>query len=141
MSASIAEIELVRSVDPDARIAFMHPVKSRSAITKAYFDHGVRTFSLDCEDELQKILDATGGATDLNLLVRMAVSADGAAYSLSGKFGVSPDQAPALLLSVRQAVKDGLMGVSLPRRVRSACARPPIRPPWPRSVAPSAEPA
>ena len=121
-AASIAEIELVRSVDPDARIAFMHPVKSRSAITRAYFDHGVRTFSLDCEDELQKILDATGGASDLNLLVRMAVSADGAAYSLSGKFGVSTDQAPALLLATRRAVRDGLMGVCF--HVGSQCMRP-----------------
>ena len=47
--ASLAEIELVRSVSADARLAFMHPVKSRGAITKAYFDHGVRTFSLGWE--------------------------------------------------------------------------------------------
>lgn len=120
--ASLAEVELVRSVIPDARLAFMHPVKSRSAITRAYFDHGVRTFSLDSHDELQKILDATGGAKDLNLIVRMAVSADGAAYTLSGKFGVSPDQAPGLLLAVRQAVVDGLMGVSF--HVGSQCMRP-----------------
>lgn len=120
--ASLAEIELVRSVSADARLAFMHPVKSRSAITRAYFDHGVRTFSLDCVEELDKILDATGGADDLNLIVRMAVSADGAAYTLSGKFGVSPDQAPALLLATRQAVKDGLMGVSF--HVGSQCMRP-----------------
>lgn len=121
-AASVAEIELVRSVDPEARIAFMHPVKSRAAITRAYFDHGVRTFSLDCQEELAKILDATGNAADLNLVVRMGVSADGAAYSLSGKFGVSPDQAPALLLATRQAVKDGLMGVSF--HVGSQCMRP-----------------
>jgi ornithine decarboxylase len=121
-AASIAEIELVRSVLPEARIAFMHPVKSRSAITRAYFDHGVRTFSLDCVEELNKILDATGGADDLNLIVRMAVSADGAAYTLSGKFGVSPDQAPALLLATRQAVRNGLMGVSF--HVGSQCMRP-----------------
>ena len=120
--ASIAEIELVRSVSHDVRLAFMHPVKSRSAIAKAYFDHGVRTFSLDCVEELNKILDATGGADDLNLIVRMAVSADGAAYTLSGKFGVSSDQAPALLLATRQAVKDGLMGVSF--HVGSQCMRP-----------------
>ena len=120
--ASMAEIELVRSVSPDARLAFMHPVKSRSVITRAYFDHGVRTFALDSHEELQKILDATGGAKDLNLMVRMAVSADGAAYTLSGKFGVSPDQAPALLLATRQAVKDGLMGVSF--HVGSQCMRP-----------------
>src|SRR5690606_6440761 len=54
--ASMAEIELVRSVSPDARLAFMHPVKSRSVITRAYFDHGVRTFALDSHEELQKIL-------------------------------------------------------------------------------------
>lgn len=120
--ASLAEIELVRSVSADARLAFMHPVKSRLAITRAYFDHGVRTFSLDCVEELDKILDATGGADDLNLIVRMAVSADGAAYTLSGKFGVSPDQAPALLLATRQAVVDGLMGVSF--HVGSQCMRP-----------------
>ena len=120
--ASLAEIELVRSVSADARLAFMHPVKSRSAITRAYFDHGVRTFSLDCVEELNKILDATGGADDLNLIVRMAVSADGAAYTLSGKFGVSADQAPALLMATRQAVKEGLMGVSF--HVGSQCMRP-----------------
>ena len=53
----------------------MHPVKSRSAITKAYFDYGVRTFALDCTDELTKILDATGGAGTPKLVGRLAVSA------------------------------------------------------------------
>lgn len=120
--ASLNEVELVRSVSPNARLVFMHPVKSRAAITKAYFDHGVRTFSLDCHEELEKILDATGQASDLNLIVRMAVSADGAQYTLSGKFGVSPDQAPSLLLATRQAVVDGLMGVSF--HVGSQCMRP-----------------
>src|SRR3990167_9432877 len=120
--ASLNEVELVRSVSPDARLAFMHPVKSRAAITKAYFDHGVRTFSLDCHEERGKKLAATGQASDLNLIVRMAVSADGAQYTLSGKFGVSPDQAPSLLLATRQAVVDGLMGVSF--HVGSQCMRP-----------------
>ena len=86
--ASVPEIELVRSIAPEARLAFMHPVKSRAAISAAYFDHGVKTFALDTHEELEKILDATGGAKDLNLIVRTAVNADGAAYTLSGKFGV-----------------------------------------------------
>lgn len=120
--ASLAEIELVRSVSADVRLAFMHPVKGRGAITRAYFDHGVRTFALDSHDELRKILDATGGAKDLNLIVRMAVSADGAAYTLSGKFGVAAHEAPSLLLAVRQATVDGLMGVSF--HVGSQCMRP-----------------
>ncbi len=119
--ASLPEIELVRSVAPEARLAFMHPVKSRAAITRAYFDHGVRTFALDTHEELQKILDATGGARDLNLIVRLAVSSEGAAYSLSGKFGVSQDMAPALLLAARRATQE-LMGVAF--HVGSQCMRP-----------------
>ena len=64
--ASLAEIELVRSVSRDARLAFMHPVKSRGAIRAAYADHGVRTFVLDSHDELNKILEATGRADELD---------------------------------------------------------------------------
>ena len=37
----------------------MHPVKAEEAIAEAYFDHGVRTFSLDTLDELDKIVRAT----------------------------------------------------------------------------------
>ncbi len=119
--ASIAEIELVARHAPGARMAFMHPVKSRAAISAAYFDHGVKTFSFDTHEELEKIIDATGGAKDLNLIVRMGVSADGAAYSLSGKFGVDSHQAPALMLAARRATQE-LMGVSF--HVGSQCMRP-----------------
>ena len=119
--ASIPEIELVAQHAPGARMAFMHPVKSRAAITRAYFEFGVKTFSLDTHEELEKILDATGGANDLNLIVRMAVSAEGAQYSLSGKFGIDADRAPALLLAARRATS-GLMGVSF--HVGSQCMRP-----------------
>jgi ornithine decarboxylase len=119
--ASIPEIELVRSVAPAARLAFMHPVKSRRAISEAYFEHGVRTFALDTHEELAKIIDATGQAKDLNLIVRLGVQADGAAYSLSGKFGVDQFEAPALLLATRRAT-DELMGVSF--HVGSQCMRP-----------------
>ena len=119
--ASIPEIELVSAFAPGARMAFMHPVKSRRAIAQAYSDHGVRTFAFDTHEELAKILDATGGAKDLNLMVRLAVQAEGAAYSLSGKFGVELHDAPALLLAARRATQE-LMGVSF--HVGSQCMRP-----------------
>lgn len=119
--ASIPEIELVATHAPGSRMAFMHPVKSRKAIAQAYFDHGVRTFSLDTHEELQKILEATGGADDLSLMVRLAVQAEGAAYSLSGKFGVDVHDAPALLLAARRATQDR-MGVAF--HVGSQCMRP-----------------
>ena len=119
--ASIPEIELVQTYAPGSKLAFMHPVKSRAAISAAYFDHGVRTFSFDCQEELSKILDATGQARDLNLIVRLAASSIGAAYPLSGKFGVEPEAAGPLLLAARRATQD-LMGVSF--HVGSQCMRP-----------------
>ena len=119
--ASIPEIELVAEKAPGARMAFMHPVKSRAAITAAYFDYGVRTFAFDALEELEKIREATDGAKDLNLFVRLAVETHGAAYSLAGKFGVDAREAAPLLLAARRAT-DELMGVSF--HVGSQCMRP-----------------
>ena len=119
--ASIPEIELVSAHAPGSRMAFMHTVKSRRAIADAYFKHGVTTFALDTHEELQKILEATGGASDLTLIVRLAVVAEGASYSLSGKFGVDLHEAPALLLAARRAT-EGKMGISF--HVGSQCMRP-----------------
>ena len=119
--ASIPEIELVVARAPDAGLAFMHPVKSRAAIAQAYFDYGVRTFAFDALEELEKILDVTGNAKDLNLIVRLGVETSGAAYSLAGKFGVDAREAPPLLLAARRAT-DELMGVSF--HVGSQCMRP-----------------
>jgi ornithine decarboxylase len=81
----------------------------------------VKTFSLDTHEELQKILEATGGADDLTLIVRLGVQTEGASYSLSGKFGVDAHEAPALLLAARRATQDR-MGVSF--HVGSQCMRP-----------------
>jgi ornithine decarboxylase len=119
--ASIHEIELAREHAPGARLAFMHPVKSRQAIERAYFDHGVRVFALDSHEELAKIRETTGGAADLALMVRLAVEAPGAAYALSGKFGIDTAGAPELLLAARRATDD-LMGVTF--HVGSQCMRP-----------------
>jgi len=101
--ASIAEVRLIAELFPDATIAFMHPVKAREAIAEAYHQHGVRTFSLDNEDELEKILAATGHAQDLTLCVRLAVSNDHAKISLARKFGASGADAVRLLQKTRLA--------------------------------------
>lgn len=120
--ASEAEVRLVAErFGPEAKLAFMHPVKSRRAIARAYHDYGVRTFVLDTEDELDKILAETNGAKDLTLMVRLAVSNDGASLPLTAKFGVSAADAPALLRRARGATEE-LMGVSF--HVGSQCMRP-----------------
>ena len=118
--ASEEEVRLVSSRFADATIAFMHPVKSRKATERAYFDHGVRIFSLDCEAELEKIIAATRRADDLTLVVRLAVNNADAVYALSHKFGVSTENAPSLLRKAR-AYADNL-GVSF--HVGSQCMNP-----------------
>jgi len=101
--ASIAEVRLVAEVAPQATLCFMHPVKAEEAIRDAYFTYGVRTFSLDSLEELEKIMRATEQATDLTLCVRLRVPNDHAKLSLGAKFGAAPDEVKALLFAARQA--------------------------------------
>jgi ornithine decarboxylase len=101
--ASIGEVKLVAETLPDATLCFMHPVKAEEAIAEAYFTYGVKTFSLDTIEELEKIVRATKGATDLNLLVRLRVSSDHSKLSLASKFGAEPHEMKPLLMAARQA--------------------------------------
>jgi ornithine decarboxylase len=101
--ASLGEVRLVADTLPNAVLCFMHPVKAEEAIEEAYFTYGVRTFSLDTQDELDKIMRATRGATDLSLLVRIRVSSEHSKLSLASKFGAEPDELTRLLFATRQA--------------------------------------
>ncbi|MDQ0565613.1 type III PLP-dependent enzyme [Erythrobacter citreus] len=105
--ASIAEVRLVRATLPGATLCFMHPVKAHSAIREAYRQHGVRTFSLDSVEELEKIVEACRDdegepAQDLRLCVRLRVSSEYSELSLASKFGCDLTEAPALLQQARQ---------------------------------------
>ena len=109
--ASLGEVRLVHKFLPDAKLCFMHPVKSERAIAQAYHNHGVKTFSLDSHEELDKIVRATAkdgvAATDLELCVRIRVSSEHAKLSLASKFGAEPDRVADLLVATRQ-VADSL---------------------------------
>lgn len=104
--ASLGEVRLVNKFLPEAKLCFMHPVKSERAIAQAYHTHGVRTFSLDSHDELDKIVRATTkdgvAATDLELCVRIRVSSEHAKLSLASKFGADPSEIADLLVATRQ---------------------------------------
>ncbi|WP_095011248.1 decarboxylase [Tsuneonella mangrovi] len=105
--ASIAEVRLARATLPDATLCFMHPVKTAKAIAEAYNVHGVKTFSLDSEEELGKIVSACSSAdgtppSDLRLLVRLRVSSEYSELSLASKFGVDLADAAELLQKTRQ---------------------------------------
>lgn len=101
--ASIAEVRLVAETLPEATLCFMHPVKAPEAIRSAYFDYGVKTFSLDSVEELEKIVDATDHAEDLTLCVRLRVSSEHSKLSLASKFGAAPGETKELLFRARQA--------------------------------------
>ncbi len=105
--ASLGEVRLVARELPEATLCFMHPVKAEEAIHQAYFEHGVRTFSLDSMEELDKIVRGTSrdgvAAEDLTLCVRIRVSSELSKLSLASKFGVMPDESKPLLFAARQA--------------------------------------
>jgi ornithine decarboxylase len=118
--ASANEVRLVRTMFPDAAIHFMHPVKARGAIREAFARHGVRDFVLDSAQELAKLVEETGSAPGLGLVVRLALPKGGAVYDLSGKFGAEAAQAAALLRAARPHA--ARLGVSF--HVGSQCLDP-----------------
>lgn len=100
--ASLEEIIRIRSRFPKAEIFFMHPVKAPEDIRSAYFDYGVRSFVLDCKEELFKILRETDLAQDLSLFIRLALPKnDTAMIDFSAKFGAARDEAVTLLRETR----------------------------------------
>ena len=118
--ASIEEVRLIRKLAPRAKIFYMHPVKAREAIREAYHLHGVRTFVLDCVEELYKIMQETDLAPDLELFVRVAIpKGTGAAINLSGKFGASVEDSADLLQRCRPVC--ARLGVSF--HVGSQCIK------------------
>lgn len=106
-TASLNEVRLVHEVAPEATLCFMHPIKAEEAIAEAYSEHGVRIFSLDSLEELDKIVRATKGASDLTLCVRIRVSSEHSKLSLAAKFGADPAEMKQLLIATRQ-VADAL---------------------------------
>lgn len=106
--ASLPELEDAATI-PGAELHFMHPVKSRSAIRRAY-ELGVRSFALDSEDELEKIVEETTGtkgpARDLKLFVRIAVRPKNSRVPLERKFGLQGVAAARLLVNTRQVAHE-----------------------------------
>jgi ornithine decarboxylase len=118
--ASIEEIKSIRAFSQSAKCSFMHTVKSRESIKEAYFNYGVRAFSLDTKDELIKIIKSTNNAKDLELFVRVAVSNEHAEIDLSKKFGALSSEAVGLLRLVKQHAKK----IGLSFHVGSQCMHP-----------------
>ena len=115
--ASLNEIKLIHKINPKVNLHFMHTVKSKESISSAYFNYGVKSFSLDNKDELRKILEATNQAKDLKLFVRIAISNEHAEIDLSRKFGALPSEALGLVRLCKEHSKK--LGISF--HVGSQC--------------------
>ena len=117
--ASLNEIKLIKKINPKLNLHFMHTIKTKESISSAYFDYGIRSFSLDNKDELRKILEATNQAKDLKLFVRIAISNEHAEIDLSRKFGAHPSEALGLVRLCKEYSKK--LGVSF--HVGSQCMK------------------
>jgi ornithine decarboxylase len=115
--ASINEVKLINKIYPEAKLHFMHTVKSKESIASSYNEYNVKSFSLDSKDELRKILDATNQAKDLELFVRIAISNEHAEIDLSRKFGALPSEALGLVRLCKHHAKK--LGISF--HVGSQC--------------------
>lgn len=112
--ASLYEIELIYSMFPNAKLAFMHPVKNPNVISIAYNKYGVRQFVLDSFEELDKIIKNTTNnnskSNDLILIVRICVDNFGSCLQLTNKFGCDGQLAIDLLKKTKKVAK--YIGVS-----------------------------
>ncbi len=118
--ASIDEIRIIKKFTDSAQCSFMHTVKSPESIKTAYFEYGVKSFSLDTKEELIKIIKNTNNAKDLELFVRVAVSNEHAEIDLSKKFGALYSEALGLLRLAKQNAKK----IGLSFHVGSQCMHP-----------------
>ena len=121
-TASLPEIAQVHETYPRGHAYFMHPVKGRAVIKNAYTVYGIRHYVVDHMNELDKVLQETGGA-NVVIIVRLHTPPSQAAlYHLASKFGAGPDEAVALL----RAAKARGCGTGLAFHVGSQCTDPAV---------------
>ncbi len=119
-AASIDEIKLVKKLSPNSKVYFMHTVKKEKSIQEAYFMYGVKAFSFDSKEELEKILKVTKNAKDLELFLRIQTSNEHAEIDLSKKFGANINE--AISLAKLGKIKSKKFGFSF--HVGSQCMHP-----------------
>jgi len=95
--ASPAEMHAVRAVSGTAVLHYHNPVRSPAEVAEAV-RLGVRVWSVDCADELDKV--SASAPRDSEVSVRLALPVAGAAYDFGAKFGLGPIAAAELLREV-----------------------------------------
>jgi ornithine decarboxylase len=96
--ASLEEVMFIdRLFSGAAGQFFNNPAKSRSAIRIASSNYGVRFFTADTLEEVQKILEEAATRSDVVIAVRISTASKNARYLLSTKFGAQPAEAVRML--------------------------------------------
>ncbi len=101
---------------PD-RMIHTHPCKTESNLIDCY-NAGLRWFVYDNDHELSKIAQYS---PDVNLILRLAMSAGSSLINLSAKFGAAPTDAIDLMLAARRR---GLNVRAISFHVGSQCVNP-----------------
>jgi ornithine decarboxylase len=102
-TASLGEIETVKTLFPDAICHFMAPVRLPGQAKAAFEKYGVTDFVVDSAPELDKLLAETGKAKNIRIFVRLVAQLGGALLEMSSKYGCGPEEAAKLLKRVRLA--------------------------------------
>ncbi|HEY4075860.1 MAG TPA: hypothetical protein VGM26_02910 [Rhizomicrobium sp.] len=102
-TASLGEIEAVKSLLPDAICHFMAPVRLAGQAKAAFEIHGVTDFVVDSESELDKLLAETAKPQKLRVFVRLVAQLGGALLEMSSKYGCRPEDAAKLLQRAKAA--------------------------------------
>ncbi|HXS05784.1 MAG TPA: hypothetical protein VN723_03275 [Rhizomicrobium sp.] len=100
-TASLGEIEGVKSVLPDAICHFMAPVRLAGQAKAAFARHGVTDYVVDSDSELDKLLAETGEPKKIRVFVRLVAQLGGALLEMSSKYGCRPEEAAKLLKRVK----------------------------------------
>ena len=100
-TASLGEIEAVKSLLPEAICHFMAPVRLPGQAKAAFEKYGVTDYVVDSDSELDKLLAETGQPAKLRIFVRLVASLGGALLELSSKYGCHPEEAARLLKRVK----------------------------------------
>lgn len=96
--ASTAEMEMVAQACSSAEFHYHNPVKSRGEIATAWHAFGCRRFAADSTEEISKIAQVVGPASEAELAIRFCLPAhNGSAHDFSGKFGVDETTATDLM--------------------------------------------
>lgn len=99
--SSIGEIEVVAGALKNATLHYNNPIKLIDAIDKSMADFGVRSFAVDCIEELEKF-SKYQFSKEINISVRLAVTTGSDAYDFNLKFGAEVDEARKIISRIEE---------------------------------------